>query len=194
MGLVAELLCLELILTADPTRRVDVWTGPDRSQHDFRRGDTALEVKATTLREGRVVAISSVDQLDPPPSGRLFLALHRFQPAAPTQGITLPQQIDRIYKLGVEATEFERRLAAAGYHPIHDVEYNNRGLQLIEQRFYDADADNFPSIRRASFVGGDVPPGTLRLSYSIDLTNEPPTPLASGELGRVIADLAGVAQ
>ena len=25
---------------------------------------------------------------------------------------------------------------------------------------------------------GDLPPGTLRLSYSIDLTNEPPRPLS----------------
>ena len=193
MGLIAELLCLERIVSADPLRRVDVWTGPTKSQHDFLRGDIALEVKATAVREGRVVSISSIDQLEPPADGQLFLAVHRFQPTTSDSGLTLPRLIERIHKLGVDAQEFERRLSAAGYHPTHDPEYSQRSLQLVDLRFYDTGSANFPSIRRRSFVTGDVPAGTLRISYSIDLTNEPPTPLSDIEAGALTRSLAGAA-
>jgi hypothetical protein len=194
MGLIAELLCLELIVAADPLRRVDVWTGPSKNQHDFRRGDTALEVKATAVREGRVVSISSVDQLEPPTGGRLFLAVHRLQPTTSENGLTLPRLVGRIRKLGVDTQEFDRRLTAAGYHPIHDAEYGQRGFQLVDKRFYDTASTNFPSIRRRSFVTGDVPAGTLRLSYSIDLTNEPPSPLSDVEADALTGSLAGAAE
>jgi hypothetical protein len=57
-------------------------------------------------------------------------------------------------------------------------------------RTYDVTGFAFPSITRSSFAAGDIPPGTLRISYSIDLTNEPPLPLGASEAESVILAMA----
>lgn len=190
IGLLAELVCLESILEQDERRRVDVWTGPIKNQHDFVRGPLALEVKAISSREGRVVSISSIDQLEPPPRGELYLSVHRFQSCPPTEGITLPKMVSRVRELGVDSTEFNRRLLQAGYSPMHDVDYQARAFRMVEQVVYDTRSDSFPAIRRSSFVGGDVPVGTLHISYSIDLTNQPPIPLGDRKSLRLFGLLA----
>ena len=52
IGLLAELHLLEEILKEDPVLSLAVWTGPDNSQHDFRSGLAAAEVKATDGTRG----------------------------------------------------------------------------------------------------------------------------------------------
>lgn len=193
-GLLAELMCLEEIVTHAGPAAVDTWAGPTGGVHDFRNGQRAMEVKATRVREGRVVKISSVDQLDPTPGDVLHLAVHRFGDAAADEAAeTLPGIIDRLLDAGVGATELFRRLTAAGYSPAHETEYRQRGMRLVERRVYDVTAPSFPTITRSSFVGGQVPLGALRISYSIDLTNEPPEPLPDAELIAVWANLGAKA-
>ena len=65
-GLMGELLILEELLSHGSPDQLHYWTGPTGHQQDFRTSSLALEVKTTLVREGRIVGISSVDQLDVP--------------------------------------------------------------------------------------------------------------------------------
>lgn len=190
IGLLAELLCLQEILTRDPALRVSVWKGPDKLQHDFVSGEAAIEVKATIAREGRLVQISSVDQLDPTPSSSLHLALHRFAPGQGHGALTLPGLIKSLVDLGPEARALDAKLEAAGYNRVHDEEYERRPFRLLERRVYDTLPETFPKITRQSFPAGDLPPGTLRLRYTIDLTDEPFAPLTVEQTKLLWASMA----
>lgn len=189
IGLLAELLVLEEVLASDEARRLDCWTGPHGSEHDFRRGAHAVEVKATLLREGRVVPISSVDQLDPPVDGSLHLVHHRFEPDP--AGDTLPAAVGRVLGTGVPPKELESKLQKVGYRTAEADHYNERAYRLVDRRTYDTDSTAFPRVIPGSFPAGTVPPGVLRLSYSIDLTNEPPSPLTDPQRVGVFQRLAG---
>ena len=191
VGLLGELLCLEQVVAIDPLRRVSTWAGPSRHQHDLLYGDHALEVKSSTVREGRIVTINSVDQLDPSPAAALYLVYQRFQAAPVDVGETLPGVIGRLTDLGVNARELHQLLTLIGYSAAHDDIYRTRPFALIERRVYDATRPGFPRIVRSSFAGTDIPSGTLRLTYAIDLTNEPPEPLTESEVEELWRRLAG---
>jgi hypothetical protein len=57
-------------------------------------------------------------------------------------------------------------------------------------RVYDVASHAFPRLLRSSFTDGDIPAGTLRIGYSIDLTNEPPHPLQSSAIDLAFTALA----
>lgn len=175
IGLLAELLILEEILGHDPERRLEVWTGPDNVQQDFRAGMRAIEVKATMLREGRIVSISSVEQLVEPEGGSLHLAHFRFD-KSPT-GETLPEVIQRLLDLGLTRSDVMNQIRKVGYRDIHEDHYRLQGYKVVSRRVYDVSGAWFPKITPRSFKGNEVPPGTAHIKYSIDLTNEPPAPL-----------------
>lgn len=177
IGILAELHILERLAAIDPYLALESWLGPSRSQHDFRRGSTAIEVKASLIREGRRLSISSVEQLNAPPDGELLLAYTRFE--ADINGDSLPSAISRIYALGVDATKFEKLLFDAGYRRKHASIYAKSTYRAVEQRFYDVTSTDFPKIVPGAFSDGKLPAGTFDLSYWIDITNEPPFPVPS---------------
>jgi len=73
-GLYGELLLLRRLETHfGPKVALDAWTGPTRQAHDFRIGDTEVEVK-TTRGERRIHTFGSTKQLEPSPGARLFVA------------------------------------------------------------------------------------------------------------------------
>lgn len=175
VGLLAELLVLLNVLEHDLDRRLDVWAGPSGAVHDFRRGETAVEVKGTLIREGRFVQVHGVEQLLPPPTGSLHLAFYRFEPDD-SSAISVPAAIRKIRALGVDGLAFNELLSLAGYDTGHSEDYEQRRYRVVDDRFYCVDAA-FPRIVPAYFTGGAVPPGVLRLRYTVDLTNEPPVPV-----------------
>jgi hypothetical protein len=177
IGLMAELLTVAEVLQRDPNRRLEVWTGPSGHQHDLLWSGGALEVKATLIREGRLVPISSVDQLDEPPGASLHLVHHRFEMAP--DGSSLPDTIDQVRALGVDQLTLDSLLAGTGYSPAHEEHYRSRRFRLVDRHVYDVVDPAFPRIIPTSFLAGRVPDGTLRLSYTIDLTNTPPHPIAA---------------
>lgn len=184
IGLLAELHLLEKILEDDPARSLAVWTGPDKSQHDFRSGAAAAEVKATMAREGRRIRISSLEQLHAPQSGSLALAHTRFEPDPAGDG--LAAVIDRILALNVEPDVFEKKLLEAGYRRKHDALYAAKRYRIVERRFYDVLDPTFPKITPSSFNGGTLPAGVESLSYTVDITNEPPFPLEAAAVTALI--------
>jgi len=186
-GLFGELLFVRELGRRNPQQGVDGWTGPAKSQHDFARGSVAVEVKTTTVREGRVVQIHGAEQLEAPSAGDLYLAFVRLDVEG--IGTSVPQLIEEILELGVERRTFLDLLALAGYDSAKSPEYDRPLFAAREQMVYAVD-DDFPRITDESFTRGRVPPGVLRLRYDIDLTNEPPVPLDDPAVDLVLASLA----
>lgn len=184
IGLLAELVTLRDLLDLDEQRRLSVWQGPSGSQHDFRSGSLGLEVKGTLVREGRIVPISSILQLQEPPGGELYLYHYRFEKDA--DGLTIPQLVSEILSMGVEAQKFTSLIEEVGYQIDTSEDYEFRSYRVVERRMYEVDGDAFPRITPSNFHGGSVPPGTLRISYSIDLTNDPPSPLDARAVTQVL--------
>lgn len=189
IGLLAELLMVESLVALDPSRRIGVWTGPSGSQHDLRAGQSAVEVKGTLAREGRIVQISSIDQLAPPPGGTLHLAHYRFE--LDPKGESTPAVIERILDLGVEQTALADLLQLVGYRMAHSAHYGDRRYRVTDLRVYDVEGVAFPRIVPATFVGGQVPPGTMKISYAVDLSNEPPIPLDADAVTALLGQMAG---
>ena len=188
LGLLAELLTLEQLLLLDPSRSLTPWMGPLGHPQDFRTPTHALEIKATSLREGRIVSISSIDQLVVPTGADLHLAHYRFD--ASPNGMAAPDVIERILGLGVNGKSLHQLLREVGYHFNQTEHYAELRFDLLDRRVYDVTGDSFPSLSPASFAQGVMPPGILRLSYSIDLTNEPPTPLTEPEVANLLSRMA----
>jgi hypothetical protein len=189
IGLFGELLVLERLLLADPERRLSVWTGPSGNQHDFRSGVRSIEVKATLAREGRIVPISSVDQLSAAPGGQLFLAHFRLELLS--TGDNIQSVIERIRDLCIEPERLDDLLRLVGYREMDADSYRDLRYRVVDYRFYDVEGPSFPRIVPESFIEGVIPAGTLRLRYSIDLTNAPPTPLNQEQEGELLKAMVG---
>lgn len=188
VGLLAELLVLEEIVVRDDLRRTDLWLGPTNAVHDFVRGNVAIEVKGTLVREGRRVGISSVDQLKTPAGGRLFLFHHRFDRSP--NGQSIPQVVERVLAAGVDPTSLREGLEATGYWEEHSDAYRERTYELVDRHMWDVETSAFPKITHDSFISGAQPAGTLNLSYTIELSNEPPYPLGMEEVDKLIQSVA----
>lgn len=188
IGLLGELIVVERALGAGAPADLRFWVGPLKQIHDLRSPSHAIEVKASLVREGRIVPISSVDQLQEPTGCNLVLAHIRLDPDP--AGFSLPELVDRLLTAGADHHELMKRLHDTGVTAPDLSAYASRTFRISEVRAYDVLADAFPRLLRSSFASGDIPAGTLRISYSIDLTNVPPVPLAAAELEKVIADLA----
>lgn len=187
-GLLAELLTLERILTRDPERRLAVWSGPSKSQHDFRSTGHALEVKATFAREGHRTSVSSVEQLNAPVGGALHLSLFKFQVAP--DGDSLPKAIRRIRTMGVDPHELELLLLRSGYRSGFDDVYGAYALGILTEHTFDVEDVAFPKIVPGSFEDGHVPHGVEQISYVIDLAGALPHALSPSQLSAVYGSLA----
>lgn len=188
VGLFGELTALRRVLTISGSGDITSWTGPEllNAQHDFRNGDTACEVKTTRTREGRRVRISSVDQLEPPAGGDLFLLHYRVD--NDPQGVTLPHVIAEIVDLGASVAALNRKLQLIGYESAHVEQYTNK-FRVLDARLYLVD-ESFPRIVTSSFHDGHVPAGVQQLQYIIELSNEPPFPLSEAASHGVFQKLA----
>ena len=184
LGLFGELTFLKRVLEGDLSGRTACWKGPAMSQHDFRWAGVAIEIKATRSREGRRIPISSVEQLVSPPGSELYLAHYRFEddPAAGS----LVDLVAAVETLSVDRDAFLEQLSAYGYDTRRSDAYGTLRLRETEFRMYDVNAVGFPRITPSSFVHGRVPAGTEALSYTIDISNEPPHPLAEIEVSRIL--------
>ena len=188
IGLLAELLLLEEILENQTNRSIEIWAGPSGSQHDFKFYSTAIEVKATQIREGRVLSISSLAQLTAPPKTDLYLAFYRFEPAP--NGDSVKGVVERILNLGVSPPALLEQLHGVGYTLDNELMVPENNYLLTEHRIYHTQSDSFPKITPDSFKNDECPPGVLSLSYKIDLTNEPPNPLSEEDRAQLIRDCA----
>lgn len=183
IGLRAELETLHDVLRINGARNLDIWSGPRKGVRDLQWPGGSIEVKATMVREGREIKISSLEQLDAPDGSSLHLAIHGFR--SDPDGKNLNEVVDSVRGVVTKPSDFTMLLGEAGYFDHHRDRYESLRHRLVERRVYDVLAKGFPRIVPTSFIGGEAPPGTLRVSYTIDLTNEPPHPLSDGETRKI---------
>lgn len=187
-GLLGELLVVKHLLALGAPGDLRFWVGPFNELQDFRSASHAIEVKATLVREGRIVTISSVDQLQEPPGADLLLVHTRLE--RDPGGFALQDLVDQSLDEGAHRNELDRRLRELGVVTGDLTPYSSRRFTVSESRVYDVAGEAFPRLLRSSFTEGDIPAGTLRIGYSIDLTNEPPHPLGQPVVDTALAALA----
>jgi len=171
LGLFAELWFLDRWLGAAPDQLVH-WTGPTGSRHDFQREEWSVEVKASAGRAagGPVHTIGSLEQLDEPVTGNLYLfSLQVVEDALATN--SLPRLVERIEtRLAIEGGgvgTFRELLAKSGYNPAHRDRYE-RPLRIAAEELYRV-AEGFPRLTSATFPSG-LPPGVSAITYALSLS------------------------
>lgn len=146
---------------------VEAWTGPDSSRHDFQYPSMSVEVKVTALQGGPVHRISTLEQLEAPATGQLFLfSLHVADDALAANTLAGLVGSIRASLLPDTLDEFDLRLARAGYNPVDASQYR-RPLRILSERIYHV-TDAYPRLTRASFPGG-VPPGVGGITYTLSM-------------------------
>ena len=137
----------------------------------------AIEVKATLVREGRIVAISSIDQLQEPAGADLSCVHTQVRPRPRRVRIwrtsspgSSPQAPSMTSSRRADCARSAWTWTTSRPTPAGSSGRSRRGPTTSTAR-------PSPRLLRSSFTDGDIPPGTLRISYAIDLTNEPPSPL-----------------
>lgn len=93
-GLRGELLFLRILATMYGDRALEAWTGPNMQPHDFRFGNSEVEVK-TTRGTTHSHIINGLTQLQPSPGHKLFIFSLRLTTAGLADGSTLLEEIDK---------------------------------------------------------------------------------------------------
>lgn len=166
LGLFGELWFMSSWLPAVRSS-IEAWTGPDSSRHDFQHPTMSIEVKVTALHGGPVHRISTLEQLEDPATGELFLfSLHVADDAL--AGNTLAGLVEAI-RSSLQPDlleELDLRLARAGYNPV-DAALYRRPLRILSEKIYRV-TDSFPRVTRASFAGG-IPSGVGGITYTLSM-------------------------
>jgi hypothetical protein len=165
VGLWGELHVLRLLGDARDCSAA-CWQGPLGGVHDLAFATHAIEVKSTLSLSSHVVGISSLEQLEAPPGGKLFLALCRVRRAA--TGESVRDLYGVVLELMAMMEEDEARLEAAGISMERLSSYDEERFTTGAVELYEV-RDGFPRIVPGSFPSGTIPAGTRNLSYEVDL-------------------------
>ena len=150
---------------------INAWHGPAGVRHDFSTAVVSVEVKTTGSHATGAPRhrIATLDQLDDPDSGELYLFSVQAIPE-PSAGNTLTSVVGRVRsRLESEPgllDSLDRRLALAGWSPTLNSQQQTR-YRVAAERLY-VISDEFPRLTRSSFVVGP-PPGIDNVSYTLDL-------------------------
>lgn len=151
-GLLGELSFLAHLIAVNGTGAINVWTGPERRDHDFQKGrDLAVEVKTSAVIPYRIEC--NLNQLDRGLFGALYLVCFAVQKSS--SGVTLPALVARIkatIAMDEDASEaFERKLILVGYETAHEAEYSQQQYSIAAAEAFVID-DEFPAITLSSFT------------------------------------------
>jgi hypothetical protein len=177
MGLLTELYCIinALMPILGYKESISAWVGPDADKKDFSLTDIFIEVKSFISSKGRIVKISSLQQLDHEIKPLFLVAygLSRIE-----HGLSVVDMINTINEAippnDYEIREiFENRLAAYGY--IQNVTEPPFYTYSIDMNKSYLVSDDFPKIS-ASNIDSRI----LTVQYALDLakcvSNEAPLP------------------
>ena len=164
LGLLGELLQLRLF-SDNNIDVVEWWTGPDKKRHDFTFAGVSIEVKTSQRTDMPMAVIHGLDQLLPPPNGKLFLSYFRVE-AVPKGGLTIPSLIDDLITK-IAASSLRDKLELCGYSEDTREIWEKFSWNLMEQRFFKVD-NNFPKLT-VEELGGKPIPGISTIQYHINL-------------------------
>lgn len=187
-GLLGELSFLAHLIQRNGAGATNVWTGPERRDHDFQTGRAlAVEIKTSAAIPYQIEC--NLNQLDRGLFGALYLVCYAIQKSP--SGITLPDLVASIRTTIArddDASEtFERKLILTGYDPTHDAEYSRHQYSVAQAEGFAVD-DQFPALTLSSFVR---PPDmrVIDVRYVLELTALPGMPLTSEPIASAISKL-----
>lgn len=168
LGLVGELLVLNELLDRSP-EAWRAWMGPQGGRHDFRAGNLAFEVKSTRSASNSLVAIQSLDQLNEPLDGRLYLVRLTLESAAGGQ-LNVSDLYNRAMLRCSEPEKLKELLLELDCLDPDSPEWNYLSFSFEGEEVFEVD-DEFPRLTEDCFVGFTIPQGIQNVSYEIDLNH-----------------------
>lgn len=185
-GLYGELLVLRRLLESDGSA-YQAWTGPQGARHDFVCGSVDIEVKTTSLSEGRIVRIHGLDQLEAPDGGQLLLAVFRLADSHRSGNTTtLLSLAEAVLALADDELSVRSLMAQAGYIPGTVESNDTRGYTVTDERWYEVN-DAFPRLTRSVLTTAEVPETVVDVDYSIDLAAELPAPVPAVDVAKFLS-------
>lgn len=156
------------------------WNGPDGATYDIETDSRFIEVKSSTSREKQEVSISSQFQLFP--NGKpLNLVFCRFEPTV-SSGISIDSVIADFEVFGYNTSLLNQKLEKKGFEK--GMSARKKLFILHEMLLYSVD-ENFPTITPSSFVGGVLPQGVTKITYTADLSGLKAIPLCQEDVHAV---------
>lgn len=182
-GLFGELLILNKLLDLDAAA-TEFWTGPAGHRHDFAIGLHAIEVKTTTLTEGRRIRVHGVDQLQTPFDGTLDLVWLRLERVG-SVGLSVVDLVETARQATDDQTELARRLAQAGYRSADADTYQDTRFSTSEEIWFEVN-DLFPRL------DPDHVPAEIRdVHYTVELATARPLALDGTMLRERLMKMVG---
>jgi len=184
VGLLGELWFLEGLAAHSPGR-VEAWMGPLGQRHDFKAGNTAIEIKTASKKGVTRVTISSIEQMSAPVEGTLYLWHPVFEPTA-GGAVSIAGLLASLLDRGVDRGALVMRLAALNLDLDPLMKNETQGYTFEAVTAYRV-APGFPRIALED-LGGALPAGVLSVSYDIDLGQAKPFALSPQEMEERITE------
>ena len=166
-GLVAELVVLNRLLERSSSAW-KAWCGPAGNRHDFRTGDTSLEVKASLRPDTRTITINGLEQLEVPTEGTLHL--FRIVLESVNGGAQCVSNLaHRAMSLASEPEKILDLIAAAGCNDVDAKQWNGHSFRIESEHLYDI-RPGFPRLVMSMLISGVVPHGVRGVTYQVDLS------------------------
>ena len=152
------------------------WNGPSGASYDIETEKSFVEVKSTVVRDRREITISNHFQLDPP-GKKLDLIFCQFEPSV-NSGYSINYLIGQLKTKGINVGDINRKLKELGFEEGRSS--RNKTFILHSMLKYTVNSD-FPRITPDSFVGGVMPAGITKITYTVDLSGMTPESMMRGE-------------
>lgn len=141
------------------------WNGPDGASYDIETDSRFVEVKSTLSRSKREITVSNQFQLDPP-GKPLNVILCAFEPTVQS-GVSINTVLSELDAIGYNVGMINQKLSELGFE--EGMSSRNKTFLLHEMLQYTISSD-FPRITPQSFVGGVLPAGITKITYTVDLS------------------------
>lgn len=151
------------------------WNGPNGASYDIETVNRFVEVKSTLSRSKREITVSNQFQLDPPDKP-LNLVLCAFEPTVQS-GVSINRMIAKFEEIGYNISLINKKLSELGFE--EGMSSRNKTFILHEMLKYTIGSD-FPRITPESFVGGVLPTGITKITYTVDLSGMPSEAMVQG--------------
>lgn len=167
-GLAGELVFAQIFMDngIEEATVIRAWKGSEGSHHDFQLPVATVEVKSTIAHNIETVSISSLRQLDPTGTKKLFLAQVAMDSHDHGEQ-TLPHLVksirQRLSPFPADRLEFEEKLLASGYRDRDETQYAQQSFQVRKIRVFRVD-ENFPKLTHDS-----IPEGVVEATYQVNL-------------------------
>ena len=166
-GLIAELLVLNRLLDRSSSAW-RTWSGPAGQRHDFRAGDTSLEVKASLRPSTSHVTINGLEQLEAPTGGTLHLLRIVLEPVS--SGMLSVSSLARnAMSKADEPERLSELLAAVGCSNVDAEDWNQHRFRTESEYLYEI-RPGFPRLTISMLADGIAPHGVHEITYQIDLS------------------------